>query len=254
MSRTRALQKLVDYIRLFGWQGGALAVRSRIVKDPVTISARTSFEKHPLLFRLKTSDIPIAVQVFVNEEYRFIPKKSIRTVLDAGANTGFSSIYFANRFPDAQIVALEPEQTNVDLLRKNTGFCERIHPEQLALWNENVDLDVVDWFGKCGFRTKSHGEQMAREVCGAVPGISVPALMARYGWEKIDFLKMDIEGAETTVFSGDLGWLDHVGVLAVELHDWLDPNCSRVFSEVAQRFDVHWVQGENQFCAREAWV
>jgi FkbM family methyltransferase len=247
-------QKLCDYQALFGLPGLVLALRSKAVCRPVQVRAKTGFAPHPLTFRLKTSDVPIAVQIFLNQEYAFTPKRPIKTVIDAGANTGFSALYFAERFPEAQIVALEPEQSNFDLLRENTAFCERIHPEKLALWNEDVNLDVVDWFGKCGFRTKRPDEPMRRPTCETVAGISIPSLMSRYGMEQIDFLKMDIEGAEKTILSGNPEWLSCVGVLAVELHDWLDPDCSNVFQQVAASFDVCWVRGENHFCAHKGWA
>lgn len=251
---TNAIQKLRDYTGLFGWRGIPLAVRSRFVNQPVLVEEKTPFSEHTLRFRLKTSDVPIAAQIFLNQEYAFEPKRNIRTVLDVGANTGFSSLYFAEQFPDAQIVALEPELENFELLRANTAGCVRIRPEQMALWNCDMELDVVDWFGKCGFRTTRPEDCMPRDRCGTVPGISLPSLMDRYGWERIDFLKMDIEGAEKTVLEGPPDWLSRVGILAVELHDWLDPDCSRVFDEVKKQFDVHWKNGENEFCARKGWV
>ena len=39
--------------------------------------------------------------------------------IDAGANIGLTSIYFANKFPNAKIVALEPEIDNYIILQKN---------------------------------------------------------------------------------------------------------------------------------------
>ncbi|MCF7848803.1 MAG: FkbM family methyltransferase [Kiritimatiellales bacterium] len=247
-------QKLNDYCKLFGWRGISLAIQSRFGDGSLLVRAKTPFASHPLAFRLHTSDVPIAVQVFLRREYEFQPKKDIHTVVDAGANTGFSALFFAERFVDAEIFALEPERSNYALLCENTALCNKIRPVPYALWNREISLELVDWYGKCGFRTKPPEQEMERRVCGSVQGITIPSLMAKYGVEQIDFLKMDIEGAERTVLSGNPGWLDHVGILAVELHDWLDPECSAVFQEVASRFDICWQQGENQFCARRGWV
>ena len=248
------LNKLHGYRALFGPSGILWAARSKAIRLPQTVHIKTGFSEHPLAFRLKTSDVPIAVQIFVNQEYHLTPRQPVRTVVDAGANTGFSALYFAERFPGAEIVALEPEQSNFELLRENTAACERIHPEQLALWNRDMPLEVVDWFGKCGFRTQQSGDGLAGTVCGTVQGVTIPYLMKKYKMEQIDFLKLDIEGAEKTVLSGNPEWLSRVGVMAVEVHDWLDPECSRIFREASSVFDVHWRQGENEFCAREGWV
>jgi FkbM family methyltransferase len=251
---SRLLDKFNEYRALFGPAGFVWAVRSKLARTPQPVLIQTKFADRPLWFRLKTSDVPIAVQIFVNREYRFAPRRPVRTVVDAGANTGFSALSFSEQFPEAQIVALEPEASNFKLLLENTKPCLRIHCEQAALWNEDTDLDVVDWFGKCGFRTKPAAQAMSRPVCGRTPGITMPTLMSRFGMEQIDFLKMDVEGAEKEILAGNPDWLEKVGVLAVELHDWLDPECSAVFQKTAGRFEHHWQQGENRFCAKQGWV
>lgn len=247
-------RKLQEYRGLFGWRAVPLAVRSRLARQPVAVKEKIPFVEHLLNFRLKTSDVPIAAQIFLNQEYAFIPRRPVKTIIDSGANTGFSALYLAERFPEAEIVALEPEQSNFELLCENTAACARIHPEQLALWNRDMPLEVVDWFGKCGFRTQQAGTGLAGTVCDTVLGVTIPHLMKKYKMEQIDFLKLDIEGAEKTVLSGNPEWLSRVGVMAVEVHDWLDPECSRIFREASSSFDVHWRQGENEFCAREGWV
>jgi FkbM family methyltransferase len=250
----RFITKLYQYLALFGWRGAVLAIRSRMVRRPVPISVQTRYFDAPLQFRLKTSDVPIAAQIFVNEEYAFSAKRPMRTILDAGANTGFSSLYFARRFPEAEILALEPEAGNAALLTRNTASCPRIRTIQAALWDRDETLEIVDWFGECGYRTKAVGEDMQRPVCGVARGVCVPSLMEEAGWERIDLLKMDIEGAEKTVLAGPPEWLERVGVLAVETHDWLDPECSRVVDAAANCFDQRWKVGENDFLARAGWV
>lgn len=37
---------------------------------------------------------------------------SPRFIVDAGANIGLAAVYFTNRFKDATIVSIEPEQSN----------------------------------------------------------------------------------------------------------------------------------------------
>jgi FkbM family methyltransferase len=247
-------RKLREYTALFGWRGVLYAGVSRLVRHPFHMSLKTRYVDQPLRFRLKTSDVPIAVQIFVDEEYGFEACRPIRTILDAGANTGFSSLYFAQRYPEAEIIALEPEAENVAMLRRNTASCPRIQTKQLALWSRDATLEVVDWFGKCGYRTKAADDEMRGAVCGAVRGISIPSLMQEAGWDRIDFLKMDIEGAEKAVLDGPPSWLDRVGIMAVETHDWLDPDCSRVVAAAAARFEKRWKVGENDFFARTGWV
>ena len=85
----------------------------------------------------------------------FEVEKPPRTLVDAGANIGLASLYFANRFPSANIIAIEPEQSNFDLLRKNVAPYETITPIRAALWHENGIIKLVDpeRLGKWGFMT-----------------------------------------------------------------------------------------------------
>ncbi|MEK6809367.1 MAG: FkbM family methyltransferase, partial [Nanoarchaeota archaeon] len=75
---------------------------------------------HPLFLRPGTSDVPLLYHIFVEEEYNIKPKTKPSFIIDAGANVGFTAIYFANRFPKARIIAIEPEESNFKLLKKNT--------------------------------------------------------------------------------------------------------------------------------------
>ena len=52
-----------------------------------------------------------------------------------------------------------------------------------------------------------------------IDGVSVGDLLFEFGWNRVDLLKMDIEGAELEVLSaGTEEWIDRVGVLAIEVH------------------------------------
>ena len=50
--------------------------------------------------------------------------------------------------------------------------------------------------------------------------ISMPQLMSRYMIDNVEFLKVDIEGAEFGLLAAnvDLGWLTRVNQIAIELH------------------------------------
>src|SRR4051794_1523575 len=64
----------------------------------------------PLFVRRNTTDMWTFDQIFVDHEYRCIDHlKNIRTIVDAGANVGYSSAYFLSRFPDVRIIAVEPD-------------------------------------------------------------------------------------------------------------------------------------------------
>src|SRR5665213_307274 len=77
--------------------------------------------KHPVQLRFGTSDAWVLKEVLLDGEYDFLPQISPKVIIDAGANIGLASIFFANKFPDAVIYALEPEVSNYAILEKNVS-------------------------------------------------------------------------------------------------------------------------------------
>jgi hypothetical protein len=60
---------------------------------------------------------------------------------------------------------------------------------------------------------------------GKTRGMTIPEIMTRYGMDRIDLLKMDIEGAELEVFEGWNEWIDRIGSMVIEIHEDLRPGC-----------------------------
>jgi hypothetical protein len=82
-----------------------------------------------------------------------------------------------------------------------------------------------------GFRV-SEATASDDEGADRYPGISMSTLMRRYGIGEIDLLKIDIEGAETELFSGDVSWLTRTGAIAIEFHQ-----TSAGYTRQLSRFD-----------------
>lgn len=140
-------------------------------------------------------------------------------VVDAGANIGASSVYFAIKIPSASVVAIEPAANNVDVLRRNV---EGLDVEVIcaALSSRTGASKIVDpGLGHWGIRTEvvPHGG-------GDVTNITIPELLATHEAGLFPFLvKIDIEGAEKDVFSANTEWIPRTAIIMVELHDWLMP-------------------------------
>jgi FkbM family methyltransferase len=199
--------------------------------------------------RLGTTDPATYRKVFVEEEYRVSPGKRPHVILDAGANIGLTSIYFARRFPDATIIAIEPERSNVDLLMRNVAPYGNVRVVEAALWSEECELQLEDpGIGKWGFRVER--ATRAGAPSHSVRGITVETMLNDFGLERIDVLKLDIEGAEREVLAASAAWIDRVGILVAELHDRYKEGCSRNYHLATRGFDYEWVVGENVFAAR----
>ncbi len=167
-----------------------------------------------------TTDQNVYDEVFLREEYRFDAGHP-HFIIDAGAHIGLASVFFANRYPQATIISLEPNESNFEMLVRNSTGYPNIHPIKAGLWSHSTALKITnpnaETWSFCVTESPEGGD---------VEAVSVSALMKQFDMDKIDLFKMDIEGSEIKVLSTNNDWLDHVNALVIELHDRFQPGCS----------------------------
>jgi FkbM family methyltransferase len=191
--------------------------------------------------------------VFVGQEYDFLVDREPQVIVDAGANIGLASVYFANKYPGAKIIAVEPERGNFELLQKNVAPYPHVTPVHAALWNRNEEISLVDpGLGDWGFMTEAGGTagMPTLKPRHLVQALTIDRIMKDHQLERIDILKVDIEGAEKEVFSDTANWLDRVDSIIIELHERLKVGCNRSFYCGSTGFDQEWSQGENVYLTR----
>lgn len=200
--------------------------------------------KCPIKVRPWTSDLFAFEQVFSHDEYEFSFDITPKLIIDGGANVGFTSIFFANKFKDAHIIAVEPESSNVAMLKENVLPYPNVEVIQSAIWNEITCLKVKDiGLGEWGFIVES----VSCDHKDAFKAITIQKLLDDSGYKSIDILKLDIEGSEKEVFSKNYAsWLGNVAVLIVEVHDRMNPGSSDSLINAVNcyNFDVR-QHGEN---------
>lgn len=247
-------KKLAAYYRMFGPRGLSFAVGNKVLRKPTEVEIRPTGVRHPLTLRLKTSDISTYEQIFENREYDFPISGSPKIILDGGANIGLASIYFSNRFPQAKIIAIEPEAANFSLLERNVAPYKQIVPIRAALWGKNTRIKLTDpGLGAWGFQTTEAGAPDP-SFFQEVHGLTIDRIMEHHVIDHIDILKLDIEGAEKEVFEDAFPWIDKVGMIIAELHDKLKPGSNRSFYNATNGFGIEWRQGENICVARREHV
>lgn len=249
--RKCGLKRLAFYRRLFGWRGAWLGLRARLSSRPFEARTIPSGSRHAVTLRLKTTDILTFEKVFLDGEYDLPLARHPRHILDAGANIGLASIYFANQYPNARILAVEPEESNFALLKHNVAPYPNVVPIRAALWGFSGAIDLVDpGIGHWGFRAGNSSGGSALPHVASVPARTVDDLMTEHGFDAIDLLKLDIEGGELEVLENPSAWIHKVGVLVAELHDRYRVGCSRRFYRATEGFDVEVHKGENVFMVR----
>jgi FkbM family methyltransferase len=212
---------------------------------PRTLHTQLRESGRPFDVRLGTSDLRVLEQVFARQEYHLPKTIKPRTIIDAGANIGCATIFFANRYPDARIIAIEPDPSNFEVLQSNCAGLDNVTPVAAAVWPRATSLTFVN--PNCGKWAVSMKERVDDGY--AVRGVTIPQLIEEFSLDRIDVLKMDIEGGEKEVFSAsDLSWLDLVGTLVIELHDFVRPGCARaVYSALVNRQFEQWQRGDLVF-------
>ena len=179
------------------------------------------------------TDPGIFGQVFIDKQYEYPISFEPETILDLGANTGLSALYFAGRFPKAKIVALEIDEENFKIALQNTKDCNRIKMLQKGIWNENTFLEIIDSnANKDSFMAKESQVNSSTSI----EAINIETILKQEGWAAIDILKIDIEGSEKELFSSNYEkWLPVTKVIFVEVHDEMKKGCSKaVFSAISK--------------------
>jgi FkbM family methyltransferase len=200
--------------------------------------------RHPVYVRIGTTDLSVLKQTLIERHYDFSLPITPKVIVDAGANIGLSAVFFANKYPEALILAIEPDRANFNVLERNVAPYPQIKAFQAALWNENKQIRLVDpGTGDHGFQT-AEGSGANCQPRGFVPAMTMDALMSKMDLQHIDVLKIDIEGAEKEVFETSAKWIEKIGAIMVELHDHLKPGCRRAFSEATDGFLEEFSKGE----------
>lgn len=153
-------------------------------------------------------------------------------VVDLGGNIGLTAAHFAAMCPNGRIVCVEMDAANAAAAKRNlapvaaagTARATVVHG---AAWSRDGELEYTgteEW----GLRVASleghtptppslpspTGEGLRR-----ARAISMPTLLAEQGIDRIDYLKIDIEGAEAEVLTPHATWLACVRSIKVEYHE-----------------------------------
>ena len=151
-------------------------------------------------------------EIFVNGIYDFESASKTPRVLDIGANVGLAVLYVKTKHPYARITAYEPDPKIFRYLEHNVhgnGFTD-VELVNKAVWKESGEL-IFHAEGADG------GRIISEAGTGAITIEAVDVAQV-LGDEQIDFVKIDIEGAETAVIAAAGDRLTRVRNIFVEYH------------------------------------
>jgi FkbM family methyltransferase len=150
--------------------------------------------------------------IFDEELYRFTSIEDAPRIIDCGASVGLSVCYFKHLYPKSNIVAFEPDPRVFETLKRNCmswgAHDIRLIPK--AVWTCEATLP----FPKAGKASGRIDEGAGGEDVAQV----LTCRLRHYLTERVDLLRLDIEGAEVDVLLDCADLLGQVRNLAVDYH------------------------------------
>lgn len=164
-----------------------------------TIAFKTTFKEVTLI----TNEALYFIVPDFNYYQHFYQVRTNDVILDAGANCGHLSIFFSKLVgKDGQVYAFEPDAFNIERINKNrdlnAALADNIKIEELLLWNENKLVD----FYEAGTVGSSAVWIPDADQCVPKEAVRIDDWVLKNNIKKLDFIKMDIEGAEIEALDG----------------------------------------------------
>ena len=138
-------------------------------------------------------------------------------LIDCGSHIGLSVIYLKSICPSANIVCFEPDKKNFNLLQKNIAShqLQNVEMRNEAVWNENTSLHFI--------QEGNMGSKIGENATSGTVTVKASRLKDFLN-RKVDFLKLDIEGAEYKVLKDIAECLQNVDKMFIEYHGTFDQN------------------------------
>lgn len=262
------LKRMPNYVSAFGlWPGLRLQKASSAPQRDDTLRLKKLVApgyQNPMYLRHTRSDGAAFWQNIVTTQYEFSKFPHAQTFaqsvdraraanaqlvfVDCGANIGLASVWFKNEYPDAHIIAVEPDQDNYELCCKNLANYGDVKIHHAGVGSRAGKLVIKDpSVGSMSFETEFAFDDRA----DTIECLSLNTLLDNVIPHSVVVVKVDIEGSQADLFSKNLEWIDCTALLMIEIEDWKYPwekNSKNLWKVIADNdFDVL-IKGENLIC------
>lgn len=208
----RDADSLGDFIRLMRVRLSQSKVGRWTTPRPITVAVNLKSLGRGVHLRSHTTDISVYHEIVLSHSLAGVkPDRTVRHVIDLGANTGLSYRWLRRLYPAAQIVCVEPDPGNLAILRANAQNDPACTVIAGCIGGRERQVNIASTIGEWGFRIVDGDD-------GTIPVITMDRLLDEHGIDRVDVLKCDIEGAEGEVFEDCRSWIDRVDTMTVECH------------------------------------
>lgn len=231
------LNNLLYYIRLWKLTGIFPVLRFYRLRNQQGKLIQLNLKGYPgtITLRSGTSDIKSFWDLFIghHNHLKNVNIDASGVIFDIGSNIGLTAVIYANRFPNAAVYAIEPEATNFEMLKRNSAGYTNIICLRKAFWFQHESLTIKNPDSDKWAFTMQPGNDAT-----SVEALTMDDINHLAGQRQIDFLKIDVEGAEAIIFKNlTKEQLSKVHYIGIELHDRYTPDCSKNFYTLISQFD-----------------
>lgn len=164
-------------------------------------------------------------EIFMNQCYDFNTKSAKPVIYDCGANIGTSVLFFAQKHPNSIIKAFEPSPSVFEILKSNINKnnIKNVELYQNAVWMKDEELQFNDEGADNGsIQSLSTGKTVNVQALDFLEIINKE--------DKIDLIKIDIEGAENVLLPHIKSAFPKIEKIFIEYHSF--PNEEQKLGEL----------------------
>lgn len=161
------------------------------------------------------SDLAVLREVFLKKEY-LSENSNVSTIVDLGSNVGASVAFFKTIYPNARVLACEPDPETFKKLKKNTSQFDSVLLRDYAVSDKKGTIDFYIYpnssMSSSIYERKSGQQKITAKT------ISLSELLESENIKEVDILKFDVEGAEFEIFQKP-DFLKKTKYLIGEIHE-----------------------------------
>jgi len=191
--------------------GISVSERERLMQFPPFNPGETTLFGGTFTFSDAAGYLHSVDEIFGENVYKFKTPNDSPYIIDCGANMGLSILYFKRNYPNSTILAFEPDHKTFNILKENTAHLDGVTIKEEAVWTEDTTLEFFSEGSLAGSTVVDFAQKNNKTSVRAID-------LKKYLNRKIDFLKIDIEGAENELIYDIKDHLFQVDKMFLEYH------------------------------------